>query len=417
MDKICYIGGAGRLGLSSAVWSAEKGILTYAADINVEAIDKINSGISPIAEPLVEDLINKNLGTTFFATTNLEEGIQDSDLIFILVPTPSLPDGSFSIEYVLDACKVIGKVLDGYAVIVVVSTVMPMHTAIHVKMQLEESSGKTCGKDFGLCYTPEFIRQGSIVHDFANPDYIIIGEFDGWAGSLVEDYYKITLSNNAPIKHMSLTSAEIAKIGLNSAVVTKLGIANQLAWLCQYYPNADARDVLSAIGTDSRIGSKYFGVGTWPAGPCFPRDNRALISAGEYVGLDLPITRATDDFALDQVYDLFMLITNNASPNPIGILGITYKPGVDIIEESQGLLLAKRLEKLNLEIKLCDPGVESSSLEDVLYSCKTLVLMTPWEEFKALENMDLEGKLIIDCWDFLDEEKLNCTYIRLGRGK
>lgn len=423
--NLCYIGGCGRLGLSLASWSAEKGHSVICADINEDAVTLVNKGISPIDEPRVGTLVRKHRGKSLYATIDTPGAVSAADISLILVPTPSKPDGSFCLDYVLRACEQIGEglkrrvgtVKEPYQVVIVVSTVMPGDTEGPILEQLEDSSGLRTGEGFGLAYSPEFIRQGSIVHDFANPDQVLIGQLDEYSGDVAEAYYKSVVDNAPSFRRMSLVSAEIAKIGLNSALVTKIDMANQLAWLCHYYPGADARDVLASIGADNRIGDKLTSPGGPVGGPCLPRDTRALVAASKTAGVAAPVAAAVADYRMTQIYAIVNLVPEDGI---VGILGIAYKPGVSITEESQGLALVDAL--IGREIFAYDPMVDHKflsvdSLIRLVKSSHTLVIMTPWPEFKQLEKMNLEGKLVIDVWGMLDEDNLNCDYIRLGEGK
>ncbi|NIV38567.1 MAG: hypothetical protein GWN58_56875, partial [Anaerolineae bacterium] len=188
--------------------------------------------------------------------------------------------GGFSNKHVLAACREIGKGLHHnyhpYPVVEISSTVMPGSTMGPIRATLENCSNRVAGQDFGLAYSPEFIRQGQIIHDYAHPDMMLIGATNTRTASVLVDYYQSVTENDPPFHVMSPVSAETAKLGLNYAVVAKMAVANTLAALCHATPGADARDVLDVIGADSRIGPKFFSAGTWPGGPCFPRDVRAL---------------------------------------------------------------------------------------------------------------------------------------------
>ena len=422
MDTICYIGGVGRLGLPLAAWSASRGFRVFCIDVNEEAIEVVRNGESPNKEPLVESLVQQQIGKNLFATTEYG-AILESELSFVIVPTPSKEDGSFSIEHVLDVCGKIGAALrqrDGYHVVVIVSTVMPGDTGGYIRDALEEASGKKAGVDFGLAYSPEFVRQGSVVNDFANPDQVLIGALDEKSGSVVGQYYDRIVEGTPPIRQMSLVSAEIAKIGLSAAVVTKMAMANNLAWMCHGFPGADAQDVLVAVGGDSRIGSKYFKAGTWPGGPRLPRDILAFIAAvGKGPGHRM--MKEIGFFSARQAAILAQNVIQLAGEDGVvGICGLTYKPDIDIIEESQGLLLARLIRSQVSTVLICDPVLEQRgdmvySLDETVEKSDLLVLMTCHPEFKQLEEMDLEGKTILDMWGFIDEGKVNCEYIRFGR--
>jgi len=421
MEKtICYVGGCGRLGLSLAVWTAHKGFNVLCADVSKAAVAMVNSGESPISEPGVQELVTKYHGTRLSATTDVVGAVLHSGLSFVVVPTPSQEDGVFSLKYILAACDDIGTALrqkDDYHVVVIVSTVMPNDTSSSICPRLEYSSGKKAGPDFGLVYSPEFVRQGSIIHDFANPDQILVGQLDARSGDVVCLHYAQIVENLAPQHRMSLTSAEITKLGLNATVVMKLTQANELAWLCHMSESADARDVLKAIGSDRRVGLKYFNPGPPPGGPCFPRDCRALVCAAQKVGVRATIAEAVS--SPDPQFQNIVGLARALCPRggTVGILGLTYKLGVDITKESAGLELCSRLRAKGFGVVAHDPRVTSLSLRDCIWDSDLLILATPWPEFLALQEMDLGGKVILDLWGLLDEERLNCErYVRFGKG-
>lgn len=423
---ICYVGGCGRLGFPMAAWTAYRGFTTYIADINEEAVQAVREGKFHSPEPRA-DVVARRASMKLTATTNTGAAAEASDIIFILVQTPSLVNGSFSIYHVLNACDQIGLALKGtdkYKVVAVASTVMPGHVNGPIRERLETVSGKAAHRDFGLCYCPEFIRQGSIVRDFSNPEYVVIGREKERAADIMADYYRAVTENKPQIHHISIASAEIAKLGLNTAIVAKLARANELAWLCHETSGADAAEVLRVIGVDSRIGGKYFAAGPPPGGPCFPRDNLAMAMALQSKKISPHVTSAVLDFDRYHIERLAQLTQQQYLPGrqTVGILGLTYKPDVDLLVGSMGLMLAS---KLRPPIVVFDPAVKSpytstlnaDSVGNLARWCDVIVLMTCWPEFKDVERIDLTGKIVIDLWGFLDESRLNCErYVRFGRG-
>ena len=223
---------------------------------------------------------------------------------------------------------------------------------------------------------------------------------------------------------MSLESAEIAKIGLNAAVVTKTQVANQLAWLCHHTPGANAADVLGAIGVDSRIGHKYFRAGTWVGGPCFPRDLAALSASLRQHWLSQVFTDAIEQFSMTQVgmlHNAIMTIVGPRRDLAVGLLGLTYKPGTSLLDESQALLLANQLRLGNEHPRVIayDPdvavGMSVQTLSELVKQSDVIVLMTPKPEFLQLESLDLSGKTLFDCWGYIGETNAD-KHIVLGVG-
>ena len=182
----------------------------------------------------------------------------------VIVPTPSGADGTFSTEFVLDACDSIGAGIaekGSYHLVVLASTVMPGSTEGEIRSRLESVSGKTCGADFGLCYAPSFVALGSVVQDFLNPDYVLIGESDVKSGDLLEDLYKRVCQNDPPVVRMNFVNAELTKLATNTFVSTKITFGNMLAQFCESLPGANVDIVTNALGQDSRIGSTYLNGG------------------------------------------------------------------------------------------------------------------------------------------------------------
>ena len=249
---------------------ADRGFSVIGVDTNEQAVLAVNRHVSPVPEAQVTELLQKN-ATRVRAVTDLREAVFWSDITFVIVPTPTDETGGFTPQYVLDVCEGIGRAIaekGAYHLVVVTSTVMPGHSVERIIPALETASGKTCGKDFGYCYNPEFIAIGTVVRDLLNPDFILIGESDKKAGDALNTFYTQATPGVA-VKRMNPTSAELSKLSLNVFVTMKISFANSLAELCERYPGADVDAVTEAIGTDSRIGKKYLraGVGYVLASP------------------------------------------------------------------------------------------------------------------------------------------------------
>jgi UDP-glucose 6-dehydrogenase len=269
MDNTLSVIGLGKLGSAMLASFAHKGWDVFGVDINQNFVDKINGGIAPVYEPQVTELLQKNIDH-IVATTDLRYAILNSMATFIIVPTPSLESGRFSIEYVEKVIRGMAPAIrekNGYHLVVITSTVLP-GDSVHLRELLEALSGKISGIDFGFCYNPDFIALGKIVHDFLNPDMILIGQDDETAGEILEKIHLSIVDNSPTIHRMSLYNAELAKIGLNSYCTLKITYANVIAEICENMPTGDASVVLNAIGADSRVGNKYFRGGLGFSGPC-----------------------------------------------------------------------------------------------------------------------------------------------------
>jgi UDPglucose 6-dehydrogenase len=430
--------GLGKLGAVLAGVLAERGHEVVGVDVNPAAVSAINEGIAPVREPGLDQMIRRN-ASRLWATTDVHEAVMRSEITFVVVPTPSGPDGTFSMQFVLRAAEKIAQALrdkSGYHVVVVSSTVMPGSTAGEVLPLIENISGKKCGPDFGLCYNPEFIALGSVIRDMSDPDMLLIGESDERAGATLEALYRTVCLNHPPVARMNLVNAELTKISVNTFVTTKISYANMLAEVCEKVPGADAEVVSAAIGLDTRIGRKYLKGAFGYGGPCFPRDNTAFARFAELHSVDAALAKATDEVNQRQVTRLAEIILEVLPQGEtVGILGLAYKPDTEVIDESQGLMLALRLARAGCRVAVYDPAamnnsrkslgecVEySESVEACAAASAVVVIATPWKEFKKLrpEHLRQSGvrPVVFDWWRILPGTEFESVadYIACGRG-
>jgi UDPglucose 6-dehydrogenase len=432
--------GLGKLGAVVAAIMAERGHDVIGVDLNPAAVAAVNAGKAPVREPGLDEMIGKN-AKRLSATTDTEDAVLRTELTFVIVPTPSGPDKTFSLQHVLVAAKSIGLGLRrkaGYHLVVLSSTVMPGSTGGEVLPLLEQVSGRKCGPDFGLCYNPEFIALGSVIRDMSNPDMILIGESDARAGAMLEELYRGVCVQGPPVARMNFVNAELTKLSVNTFVTTKISYANMLAEVCERVPGADADVVSSAIGLDTRIGRKYLKGALGYGGPCFPRDNAAFASFARQHGVEATLAEATDRVNRRQVSRLgeqvLSLLPDEA---PAGILGLSYKPDTEVIEESQGMMLAEYLAAANRRVVVYDPvAMENArrvlnrgqvtfapSMEACAAQAAVLVVTTPWAQFKTLKPGHLRNSdtrpVVIDCWGILPAGDFEAAadYVRCGRSR
>src|SRR6185369_8684440 len=413
--------GLGKLGSPMAAVMVHKGHTVTGVDVNPAYVAAIQEGRPPVNEPGLAAMITANR-ERLTATTDSVAAVLATDATFIMVPTPSEADGGFSMKWVLSAAEQIGAALKtkaGWHLVVLSSTVMPGSTGGTLLPALEAHSGKKCGVDFGLCYNPEFIALGSVIRDMLNPDMILIGESDSRSGELLEELYKGVCDSNPRIQRMNYVNAELTKLSVNTFVTTKISYANMLAQVCERLPGADADVVTSAIGCDSRIGSKYLKGALGYGGPCFPRDNVAFSALARATGAPALLAEATDQLNRRQVPRLAEIVRSRL-PNSgtVGILGLSYKPHTEVIEESQGLELAKYLSSAGLRVVVYDPAAIENARRElgdaITYAgsaaacakqADVLVITTAWPEFKNLTPADLKPgdrrPVIVDCWRVL----------------
>ncbi|MDI6758338.1 MAG: nucleotide sugar dehydrogenase [Candidatus Omnitrophota bacterium] len=430
--------GLGKLGLCSAVCFASKGFKVIGVDIDIDKINKINKGISPIDETGLDELLKKVKGS-LRATSDYSEAILRTDITFIVVATPSLADGSFSNDYLEKSLHKIGSALrkkKSYHLVVVTSTVMPQTVETVVKFMLEKTSGKICGKDFGIAYNPEFIALGSVLHDFLNPDFLLIGEISKKDGDMLEDIYNRVCENKPRFARMSPLNAEITKIALNCYVTTKITFANSIAAICEKVKGADANVIASALGLDTRIGAKYIRPGLGYGGPCFPRDNVAFSAFARRLEIKAKLAEMVDEVNRDQVTRLIKRVheilggfKSDKGKIRIAVLGLSYKPNTPIIEDSQALNITQVLVSEGYRVSVYDPqalenvrGVlgdmvrYAKDADDCIKDADLALIAVPWQEFKKINFRKLSKKVIfLDCWRLLEGVKgINIKYLGAG---
>jgi UDPglucose 6-dehydrogenase len=435
-DPVVSIVGLGKLGSPMMACLASRGCRVVGVDTNETYLRLLRDGRSPVNEPDVEDLLRAHRGR-ISVTNDHQAAVMMSQITFVVVATPSQEDGTFSLRYVQAACEKIGEALRGkreFHVIVITSTVLPEDTETTVRRTLEAASGKTCGTDFGLCYNPEFIALGSAVHDMLHPDFVLIGESDQRSGGILEALHRKIVGGHVPVVRTSFVNAELAKISVNTFVTTKISYANMLAEVCERIPGCDVDVVTSAIGLDTRIGSKYLRGRLGYGGPCFPRDNLAFAAMARQRGTAASLAEVTDAVNRRQVIRLAERVRNLVSSGGrLGILGLTYKPRTDVVEESQGMHLAKAAVAAGIPVIVYDPlGMPNarevlggavgyaSSAEECVQKSQVVVIATPWDEFKRLDPLDFAHnprRALIDCWRILaaDEFRGVVDYMTIGR--
>ncbi len=430
--------GLGKLGAPFAAAIASKGFPVAGVDTNPDTVRLINEGRAPVYEPGLEELLSSCLDK-LRATDDIEAAVRETDATFIVVPTPSDQQGAFSVERVLRACEKVGNAIKhkaGFHLVVLTSTVLPGATGGEVKTALERHSGEECGQGFGLCYSPEFIALGSVIRDFLNPDFILIGESDPRSGKLLESFYKRVCENDPPVARMNLINAELTKISLNSYVTMKITFANMLARICERTPGADVDVVTGALGLDSRIGGKYLKGSIGYGGPCFPRDNKAFSCFAEKIGASSALAQTTDAINRQQVNELARIIKQRlGNRNRVAVLGLAYKPDTNAAEDSQAVGLVTLLAEKGFKVTVYDPAamenaskeMENSatfaaSTEECVRGADLIVITTPWREFKDIEPAWLETApsrpVIIDCWRILEAARYAevADYVTLGTG-
>jgi UDPglucose 6-dehydrogenase len=395
--------GLGKLGACIAATYAARGFNVLGVDIDPEKVNRVNSGLPPVEEPLLAETIAAGRGR-LRATLDVREAVS-TDASFFIPPSPSLPDGSFSNEYLLKAMQPIAKAVreagkKGHLFICSSTTTPNACDTVLIPM-LEKETGWKCGPDFGFCYNPEFIALGNVVNGLLEPDMVLIGESHVEYGAALEAAYKKYNRNQPQIARMSIISAELTKISLNSYITMKISFTNQLRLIAEQFPKADIHVMLDALGSDTRIGKKYLRAGLSYGGPCFPRDNRLLAYAAREAGLEAPLALASDrvnELTKEKLLERVQKLANREKDTVV-VLGLSYKPDTYIVEESAGLYLAQHLKRHGYKVLVHDYGAKPSNapalhefqlLEDpaTLASrsdIKVAVLCCPWPQYKDVK--------------------------------
>ncbi|OLB93123.1 MAG: UDP-glucose/GDP-mannose dehydrogenase family protein [Chloroflexi bacterium] len=426
--------GLGKLGAVIAACFADKGFSVVGADVSARTVDVVNKGKSPVIEPGLEEMMAR-AHPRLRATQDINDAVQSSEATFIVVPTPSTDEGGFSISYVLEAARSIGRALrkkSEYHLVVLTSTVLPGSTEYGMIRVLEQESGKRCGDDFGVCYSPEFIALGQVIRDFLNPEFLLIGEFDERSGDQLAAIYTEVCDNEPAVARMSLVNAELTKISVNAYVTMRISFANMVAALSEQLPGGDVDTVTAALGLDTRIGRRYLKGAVAYGGPCFPRDNQALAYLARQLGQRASLAEAVHQFNGSTNERLAARVLENVPDGgSVAVLGLSYKPDSNVIEESAGFLLAKSLVGSGASVTVHDPMamdsargvlgdqvIYASNVDEAIKEKDVIVIMNPDRAYADLDMATIpQSTLVIDAWRILRKKAGDRpNYVGLGLG-
>ncbi len=396
---------------------ASRGFTVIGTDIDRKHVQAVGAGRAPVIETGLDELI-KNNRARITSTEDTKTAVKNSDITFVVVPTPSKRSGEFSTEFAARAFEEIGKALADkkkYHLVVLTSTVVPNATRRDLIPILEKASGLPCGKRYGVCYSPEFIALGTVIRDFLNPDLCLIGEYDKRSGSLLSRTMQKLCRNKPVISRMSIENAEITKIALNCFVTMKISFANMLAEVCEKIPGGNVDAVSEALGSDRRIGRACLSGGLGFGGPCFPRDNRAFQFMCHRIGARCDLTDANHAYNTSVPPRIIKSIAEQTPRNStVAVLGLSYKPLSNVVEESQGTMLASCLARRGYKVKAYDPMITKTFLDDVrisrsvracLRGARTVVISNPDQAFKTLSPEDFSvcarDVTVFDIWRIL----------------
>lgn len=409
--KLCVVG-LGRLGLPWALVADAAGHDVRGLDVDGERVAAINRRVVDTEEPGVAALL-ADPGCGVIASTDPAEALVGSECSMVTVPTPSEADGSFGLQAVLAAVRAIGtqaQRLGSRHVVVLKSTVSPGATDGPVRAALVAASGLDASIRPGLVHSPEFHAIGSVVRDITHPYLLILGGEEDWALSRAEALHRSLAPTAVSVARLDTVGAELAKLASNSFRTMKIAFANSLAELSTAYMT-DSRALCAAVGADPHIGPGYFCPGLPYGGPCYPRDNPALRAAAVAVGVDAPLPEAIEA-ANELRFCEIERTALAAPPGPIGIVGVGFKLGVEEVEGSPALELARRLENAGREVMIHDslavePRFIALPLAALVDSCVVVILATPDARIARDLETELTSRvdppLTVDPWCALNQ--------------
>ncbi len=431
--KLCMIG-TGYVGLVSGVCFSDLGNIVYCVDKDINKINSLNKGLVPIYEPGLEEILKKNhKQKRLFFTSNLKKAVQNSDIIFICVGTPTKKNSnSADLKYVFNVANELKKLISKYKIIVTKSTV-PVTTGDKIEKILNNLRKK---KLIDVVSNPEFLREGEAIRDFTYPDRVIIGTESKKANKILKSLYMPIIKKSSRYINTSRRGAELIKYASNSFLATKISFINELANLCEK-TGVDIKDVSLGMGLDQRIGGRFLRAGPAYGGSCFPKDTRALIDIGNKFKTDLTIVKSvvsSNDSRKTLLLERVKSILNNKLKNKkIAVLGVTFKPNTDDMREASSVPIINYLNKKNSKISYYDPSGEkiefknlknvkfSKSITSACFNADLVILHTEWNDFKLLNFKKLVKKTNFKIFDMrniyspLKMKKLNIKYFSIGR--
>jgi len=433
MYKICVVG-TGYVGLVAGTCFVESGRTVICVDKDKNKIMKLKKGIIPIYEPGLEELVKKNIEKKrLIFTTELKEGVQNSDIIFIAVGTPPGEDGSADLRYVLEVAEGIRKYINGYKIVVNKSTV-PVGTGAKVKAILSEQTKYK----FDVVSNPEFLKEGAAIDDFMKPDRVVIGCESEEARKAMEYLYSPFVRTGAPILFMDIKSAEMTKYAANAMLATRISFMNEISRLCEAV-GADVTMVRKGIGTDARIGKSFLFAGIGYGGSCFPKDVKALIRTAKENKIRLKIIEVVEQTNEEQkeiiVKKIIKRFGKNLKGKLFAVWGLSIKPNTDDMREAPSIVIINNLLKLGAKIIAYDPAAMNEAKKifgkkimyaknnyNMLKNATALILVTEWQEFREpdfeIMKKKMKEPIIFDGRNILEPEivkKFGFEYYCIGR--
>jgi UDPglucose 6-dehydrogenase len=427
--------GAGYVGLVSAACFSEFGWNVWCVDKDAYRIEQLKDGQVPIYEPRLDELLERNLrmGRIRFST-ELAQAVREADLVFLAVGTPMRRgDGHADLTFVFQAVEDVAPHLNSFTVIATKSTV-PVGTSREIERRLRALRPDA---DFAVCSNPEFLREGSAIYDFTHPDRVLVGCDEPRARALMERLYKPLALRNAPVMFIARESAELAKYAANAFLAMKISFINEIADLCEVV-GADVQQVATAIGADGRIGDKFLHPGPGYGGSCFPKDVAALIRTAREARSPLSLVEQVQ--TVNSERKIFMAgHIERAAGAPIAgktvaVLGLAFKPDTDDVREAPSLIVIPMLQEKGATVRAYDPHARENaepllpgvtwcqSALEAAHEADITVVLTEWNEFRALDLEELRGRMrgdvLVDLRNVYLPEQARAagfTYTSIGR--
>ncbi len=429
--KICIIG-SGYVGLVSGTCFSELGNKVICIDNNKQKIENLKKGVIPIFEPGLEELIIRNVKQKRLNfSTDVNNSIRNSDIIFICVGTPTNKNSNkANLKYVYKVVSDIKKNLNKYKIIVTKSTV-PVTTGDQIEKILE-SKNKI---KFDVVSNPEFLREGEAIRDFMYPDRVVIGTDSKKANNILKNLYLPLIKKTNRYFHTTRRAAELIKYASNAFLATKISFINEIANLCEN-TNIDVKEISTGIGLDNRIGDRFLRAGPGYGGSCFPKDTSALVSTSKQFKTNLSIVKSVINSNKSRYKILLNKITkimkNKLKSKNITFLGVTFKPGTDDMREATSLKLIPYLINKGSNVSYYEPtGIKSNfnknkvkyinNIKDACKKADLVIIHTEWNEFKQLNLKKISNKKnckIYDLRNLYSPEKMKknkVSYFSIGR--
>lgn len=414
--------GTGYVGLVQGVILSEFGMDVLCMDVSDEKINQLKEGMSPIYEPGLSEMLQRNIrAKRLHFTTDMKETVEHSEVIFIAVGTPSREDGSADLQYVMEVAKNISKYINEYKVIVDKSTV-PVGTGQKVKQIIKDGiTERNVNIEFDVVSNPEFLREGKAIRDCTNPDRIVIGSDSERAKETMKHLYDVFNINQTPFVFTNIETAEMIKYASNAFLAVKISYINEMALLAEKV-GADVQEIAKAMGMDGRISPKFLHAGPGYGGSCFPKDTKAIVEIGKQNDIEMKVIQAAIDANSKQKRKMVEKIVNamdgedNLNGKIIAILGLSFKPETDDMREAPALEIVRGLVDKGARIQAyCPEGMKEAKwrFEDIDSSIKymsdeydaakeadALVVMTEWFQFRAMNlekiSKNMRGKYFFD---------------------